>query len=158
MFRLIVNEHHRPIPQTAIAITLKLQRCLHRGIAEHAVCPIEALAVLVQSFQEEIGVVEARDGKARQRALHVAAEVLTILTLKALGTYGQRIIIEHRGDIRVVLVEILKIRPGIQQPVGVAEHRDVQFWFVPRCSICRRRPKVKIPFLLVESLQSTTTV
>ena len=130
MFRLIVNEHHRPIPQTAVAITLKLQRCLHRRIAEHTLSTIETLAVLVQSFQEEVGVVKTRDGKARQRALHVAAEVLAILTLKALRAHRQGIIVEHRWDIRVVLVEILKIRPGIQQPVGVAEHRDVQFWFV----------------------------
>ena len=124
MLRLIVNEHHGFVPQSAVAITFKLQGRLHRGIAEHTVCSIEALAVLMQSFQEEEGVVKPRNGKARQCVLHIAAEVLTVLTLKALRTRRQGIIIEHRGDIRVVLVEILQMRPGIQQPVGSAGRRN----------------------------------
>ena len=124
MFRLIVYEHHRLVPQAAIAITLKLQGRLHRRIAEHTLSAIETLAVLMQSFEEEEGMVKACDGKAWQSVLHVAAEVLTILTLKALRTSRQGIVVEHRRDIRVVFIEILQMRPGIQQPVGIAEHRD----------------------------------
>ena len=126
MLRTVVHEHHRPVFQSAIAVALKLQWCLQRRIAEHALGAVECLAILVQAFQEEEGMVEAGQGEAWQRGLHVAAEVLTVLPLEALGAGRQRVIVEDGGDVRVVPVEVLQVGARVEQPFGIAKHGDVK--------------------------------
>ena len=72
-------------------------------------------------------MVESRDGKARQRVLHVATEVLTVFPLETLGGLSQRIVIEHCGDLGVKTVEIVEIPVCVEQPIRIAKHRNVEF-------------------------------
>ena len=50
------------------------------------------------------------------------------------------------------------IRLNALEKFASVDFRLVTTTSIPRCSICLRRLKVKVPFLLVESLQSMTTV
>ena len=110
------------ILQAAVTHTFKHQRCLYGRIAEHTRRPIESLTVLMQSFQEEICVVEARQRKTRQGILHVAVEVPAVLLFQSLRRSRQGIIIEVRRDIGIVFIKVLQMGTGIHQPFGIAEY------------------------------------
>ena len=122
MVWLIVYEKKCPVPQTAIAIAFKLQRGLYRRIAKHTGSTIEGLAILMQSPQEEVGMVETSQGKARQLRRHVCTEIPTVLLLKPLRGGRQRVIIEYRRDIGIKLIQVFQVAAGVHQPVSIAKH------------------------------------
>ena len=70
------------VAQSAIAVALKLQWCLH--VVGIALLAQEFSALAVQSHQEEECVVKARDGKSWQTILHIGMEVPAELLLQAL--------------------------------------------------------------------------
>ena len=117
MVGLIMDEQQRLVAKPAVAIAFELQRCLNGRITEHPHGTIEGLPILMQSLQEEVGMVEACDGETRQLVLHVAGEVLTILPLELLSGRRQRVIIEYRRYVGIVFVVVLQIPVGIEQPV-----------------------------------------
>ena len=59
---LEVNEHITTVQVTAIALTLELQRRLHRITGQAPAGTIESLAIFIQSTQEEISMVNAKLG------------------------------------------------------------------------------------------------
>ena len=58
MFWGIMYKEHGLVSQPAITIAFKLQRGLYRRIAKHASCAIERPAILMQTSDKEIGMVE----------------------------------------------------------------------------------------------------
>ena len=71
------------VTQSAIAITLKLQWCLH--IVGITLCTQELTSLAVQAHQEEVSMVETGKCKARQIVLHIGMEIPTELLLQTLG-------------------------------------------------------------------------
>ena len=87
MLRRVVDKEQTMILKAAIPHTFKRQRCLNNRISKHTCCTIKSLAILMQSFQEKESMVKTRQGKARQRLLHIRMEIPTIFLLQSLCLY-----------------------------------------------------------------------
>ena len=102
----------------------KLQWWLQRTANLLAAPTCKVVAVGVEAFQEETGMVVAGNGKPRKRHLHVLMEPLPVEFLNALHIGCQRIIIKGGGYIGIEPMEILYVIFLIHQPLGVAKERD----------------------------------
>ena len=84
----IMHEEHGLIAESTIAIALKLQRCLNGRITQHTRCTRERSAILMHAFQEEIGMIEACDGKTWLVVhLHICMEIPAELLLYPFGCW-----------------------------------------------------------------------
>ena len=68
--------------QPSVAHALKHQRGLDGRIAEHTLSTIEILTILMESHQEEVGMIESRQGETRQRLHHISVEIPAVFLLQ----------------------------------------------------------------------------
>ena len=105
----------------ALCRGLEMERCLHGVVDALLLCALEVGTILMEPAQEELCLVVAGDGEARQGVLHVLMEPLLIVLLQILSGTGKGIIEEVGGDVGVVLVEVVGIDLGVHEPVDIAE-------------------------------------
>ena len=123
----IVHKYHTMILQTAIAYSFEVQRGLYWGIAHHSRTAGEVLAIDMESFQQEVGMIETGNGKPRQGIHHIGMVVPTILRHDTLCLWRQQIGVEWSRNIGVKLIEVLQLIARIEHPVRITEHTDTQF-------------------------------
>ena len=111
-----MNEERGTILVSATADTLKAQGCLYGRIANESGDTGEAVAVEAETFDEEIGVIEACDGEARQCLHHVGMEVPTIFEVEACRLRREGICIESRRDIGIETMKVVELLTGVEHP------------------------------------------
>ena len=77
----------------------------------------------MQAFQEEHGVVVARDAETGNGIHHAGTEIVAVSHLKILGLARQRVIIIIGGNVGIVFVIALCMCIFIHQPFVISEKR-----------------------------------
>ena len=99
--------------QSAVSKTLEMKWCLNRRVAYHARCSGKLLTIEMESLDEEIGVVETRNGKPRKGVHHIGMEIPPVFEIDSIGLRRQGIHIERCRDIGVETVEIIELMTGV---------------------------------------------
>ena len=155
MVCLIVHKQESSVLHTSALHIMELQRCLQWHIGALLLGAYKLAAILMQSSDKELCLVVACYGETRQSLPHVRLKPAAIGTLQVGCLRSKRIIVERCGDIGIVDVVVVEINALAN--IASDDLRFVMLYPMPTASSLLRKAEVKMPLLLVVSLQSTIT-